>query len=80
MATFHLTVARVGAKLFDGEAVSISLPGSEGMLEVLAHHKAFVSPLKKGVLRITTPDGAKTHHEVEGGVVEVSHNQATVLL
>jgi F-type H+-transporting ATPase subunit epsilon len=80
MNTFHLTVARVGENLFNGEALSVSLPGSEGMLEILAHHKAFVAPLKKGVLSITAPDGAKTQHEVQGGIVEVSHNQATVLL
>lgn len=80
MNTFHLTVARVGENLFNGEALSVSLPGSEGMLEILAHHKAFVAPLKKGVLRITTLDGTETRHEVEAGVVEVSHNQATVLL
>lgn len=80
MATFHLTVARVGENIFDGEALSVSLPGSEGLLEILAHHKPFVAPLKKGLVRITAADGKKTNVEISDGVVEVSHNQATVLL
>lgn len=79
--TFHLTVARVGENLFDGEAVSVHLPGKEGSFTVLANHEAFVSELKVGEAQIEAADG--THHHVEiphGGIAEVSANQATVLL
>ena len=79
--TFHLTVARVSENVFDGEALSVLLPGKEGVFEVLANHEAFVSELRIGQARITAADG--THYHVEmphGGVAEVSGNQATVLL
>jgi F-type H+-transporting ATPase subunit epsilon len=71
----------VGENLFDGEAQSISLPGSEGRFEILALHEAFVSELKNGKARAVAADGS--HHAFDiptGGIAEVSHNQATVLL
>ncbi len=79
--TFHLTVARVGENIFDGEAKSVVLPGEEGVFTVMAHHEAFVTPLKAGQAKITDANG--TTHQVEipeGGIAEVSHNQATIIL
>lgn len=79
--TFHLTVAKVGENLFDGEAISVVLPGAEGVFTVLANHEAFVSPLKPGEIRIEAADGQKQTIILEGqGLAEVSANQATVLL
>ena len=80
--TFHLTIARIGENLFDGEAESATFPGTEGEFTVLANHEAFVSPLRKGVIRYTA-DGTEQEVTVErdgAAVVEVSMNQATVLL
>ncbi len=81
MKTFHLTIARVGENLFDGEAVSVALPGEGGAFEVLALHEALVSPLKGGEVRVTTPSGEHRYFELPGGgIAEISGNQATVLL
>ncbi len=81
MKTFHLTVAKVGENLFDGEAISVSLPGSEGVFQILAEHEAFVSELKNGEMRIKAADDRMHYVTISrGGIVEVSHNQATVLL
>jgi F-type H+-transporting ATPase subunit epsilon len=78
---FHLTIARVGENLFDGEAVSVLLPGADGTFEVLAGHEAFVSPLKEGEAHVVAENGEKYHFELaHGGIAEVSQNQATVLL
>ncbi|MBY0110513.1 F0F1 ATP synthase subunit epsilon [Patescibacteria group bacterium] len=79
--TFHLTVARVGENIFDGEAVSVTLPGSEGVFTVLAGHEPFVSELKEGEARIEAVNGEKHHVPIhDGGVAEISGGQATVLL
>lgn len=81
MKTFHLTIAHVGENLFDGEAVSVSLPGNDGTFEVLAEHEAFVSLLKHGTIHLRTSDNQKQSFDVPiSGVAEVSLNQATVLL
>lgn len=79
--TFHLTVAKVGENLFDGEAVSTTLPGTEGIFQILPHHEAFVSELKEGEAHIKGADGQLYRFSIEkGGIAEVSKNQATVLL
>lgn len=76
---FHLTVARVGETVFDGAAVSVTLPGKEGVFTVLAGHEAFVSELGEGEAVIETESG-ETKIAIEKGVAEVSGGQATVLL
>lgn len=79
--TFNLTIAKVGENLFDGDAVSATVPGSEGVLTVLANHEAFVSTLKPGIILFTDAEGKDHRLEVvTDGVLEVSNNQATVLL
>jgi F-type H+-transporting ATPase subunit epsilon len=81
MKTFHLTVAKVGENLFDGEAEFATLPGVEGEFTVLAHHEPFVSELKAGGVKIKDASGTMHSLSVAGsGIAEVSHNQATVLL
>jgi len=81
MRTFHLTVARVGENLFDGEAISATLPGSEGVFQILAGHEAFVSELAAGSIQVKAADEQTYHFEIpQGGLAEVSHNQATILL
>lgn len=79
--SFHLTVARVGENIFEGDAVSVSAQGSEGMFQILAGHEAFVSDLVKGEIQVKAADEQMYHFETpHGGLVEVSHAQVTVLL
>ena len=79
--TFHLTVARVGENLFDGEAVSATLPGKDGVFQILAEHEPFVSELVPGEMRVKAADEQAYHFELpKGGIAEVSRNQATILL
>lgn len=80
MKSFRLTIAKVGENLFDGEAVSVTLPGAEGVFTVLAHHEPFVSELKKGEIRLTDAEGNKQSYQIDRGVAEIADNRATVLL
>lgn len=79
--TFNLTIAKVGENFFDGEAISATFPGAEGVFTVLANHEAFVSTLTQGEISFVDAEG-KTHTigVPKDGVTEVSNNQATVLL
>ncbi len=81
MRTFHLTIARVGENLFDGEAVSATLPGKDGVFQILAEHEPFVSELAPGEMRVKAADEQSYHFELpKGGIAEVSRGQATILL
>lgn len=79
--SFHLTIAKVGENLFDGEAFSASLPGSEGVFQILADHEAFVCELMSGEIRVKGADDQSYRFlTTQGGIAEISRNQATILL
>lgn len=79
--TFHLTIASPHTSFFDGEAISVTLPGQEGDFTVLGAHTPFVTVLREGSAFVRTNAGEeKTFEMVQGAVVEVSRNVTTVLL
>ena len=80
MKTFHLRIASVSEARFDGEAESVTLPGAGGEFTVLAHHEPLVSTLKAGEIRIRDAKGGAHTVAVQSGVVEISGNQAIVLI
>lgn len=81
MKTFHLTIAKIGENLFDDDVKSVILPGKDGVFQVLANHEAFISELVKGELVVkTSGDKIEKFSLLEGGIAEISNNQATVLL
>lgn len=75
----HVRISKVGQSLFDGEAKSLSLPGSEGDMTILAHHAPIITALRKGTMTVATKEGTQSF-EVEKGLVEVSNNEVIVLL
>jgi F-type H+-transporting ATPase subunit epsilon len=77
----RVVIAKVNEVLFDGEAVSMTLPGAEGELTVLGEHEPLVTTLKEGVItvRVSNNDPEQTF-PIVGGVLEVRRDGATVIL
>lgn len=75
----RLTISRVDGPVFDGEVISVAVPGVDGDMEILADHTALISPLKSGQIVIRKTDGMETH-DITSGTLEISHNQATILI
>ncbi len=65
--------------VFEGNAVSISLPGSGSPFQVLKGHAPIVSTLDKGQIKIDTGSGKKIF-ESNGGFTEVNNNVVSVLV
>lgn len=76
----QVAITRVDGALFEGGVRSVTVPGSEGEMTLLAHHKALISALKAGEVRIEKADGTKEVFTVEKGTIEVSNNAATILV
>lgn len=76
----HVTVARVDGPVFNGEVISLTVPGSEGEMTLLADHVPLISVLKKGVVTVRKSDNGEESFPIERGTLEVSRNQATVLI
>lgn len=76
-----LVIAKVNETLFEGEAHSLTAPGAAGEMTVLAHHEPIITTLKKGELRVhLAPDDEPRRFAIEGGVLEVGPQGATVIL
>lgn len=74
----NLEIITPDRKVFGGEAVAVTFPGTEGQFQVLNDHAPLVSTLGKGEVVIDTGAGKQTL-VVDGGVVEVLHNNILVL-
>ncbi len=66
-------------KLYSGEIINLSLPGSKGPFMILKNHAPIISTLEQGVIRILEADGKKTSFKVDGGVIEAKNNKIIVL-
>lgn len=67
------------AKLFDGEVLSIELPGTNGRFEILNDHAPIISTLTAGEISIALDKGQSESFEIHGGVIEMQNNKIIVL-
>ena len=65
---------------YSGEVTSLMAPGEIGYLGILADHAPLVTPLKKGRISVRLVDRSERVWEIDRGFLEVSRNQATLLV
>jgi F-type H+-transporting ATPase subunit epsilon len=65
-------------KVYEGEANSVTLPGTLGQFEILNNHAPIISTLEDGKLIIRN-SGKEEVFLIQGGVVECLNNVVTVL-
>ena len=75
----HIVIAKVDQVFFDGEADSLTAPGRDGEMTILGEHMPLVTTLKPGVLVVRT-SSKEQQYPIDGGVLEVRHDGATVIL
>ena len=66
------------SQVFEGDITSVTVPGTSGSFEVLENHAPIVSTLERGKVVVRTGSGEQIINII-GGVVEVIHNNVTVL-
>lgn len=80
-STAQLTISSVNKQLFSGEVFSVTVPGAAGDMTILPHHAALISLLKKGTIRvIPASDTGEQTFDIDGGALETSNNQITILV
>ena len=75
-----LTISRVDGPVFDGEVISVAVPGAAGDMELLAGHESIISPLHSGEVRVKKADGTSEAFALKSGTLELSNNHATILI
>ena len=75
-----LTIARVDGPVFDGEVISVAVPGAAGDMQLMAGHESIISPLHSGEVRVKKADGSTESFALKAGTLELSNNHATILI
>ena len=76
-----ILIAKVDETLYDGEALSLTVPGAEGEMTVLSNHVPLITTLKQGTIRVReNKDSDPIYFHIENGILEINHNGATVIL
>ena len=76
----HVVIAQVSEVFFDGEAESMTVPGAEGEMTILGEHMPLITILKEGTITVRAATGEAREFKIQGGVLEVRHDGATVVL
>lgn len=80
MNTLHLIISSVSENLYDGPAVSATLPGAAGVMTVLPNHEPLISTLKAGTITVRIPGKEEQVFAITSGVLEISGERAVVLV
>lgn len=73
-----LDIVTPDKKVFQGEVIAVTFPGSDGEFQILSNHAPLISALGKG--KVTIKASGKTEElTIDGGVVEVLDNNIVVL-
>ena len=76
-----VVIAKVDEVLFEGQAISLTVPGADGEMTVLGHHMPLITTLKAGEARVRlAPNAEPKVFPISGGVLEVRADGATVIL
>lgn len=78
--TLHLVISSVSENLYDGPALSATLPASAGECTILPHHEPLVTTLKEGTIIVRIPNKETRAFPITSGVLEVSGARAVVLV
>lgn len=76
----QLSIAKVDGPVFSGQVISVTVPGTEGEMTLLADHSPLMSVLRAGTIIARKADGTSEEFKAESGTLEVSHNIVTILL
>ena len=66
-------------KLFEGEVISVQVPGKSGRFEMLNNHMPIVSSLNKGSIKITDSNNKTQEIKINSGVIELKNNSIIIL-
>lgn len=76
----HLSIYSLQETIFEGEAISVSLPTPLGQMTVLDRHVPMVSVLSLGEIHCTLADATVKNFPFHGGILEVRPESNVVVL
>jgi F-type H+-transporting ATPase subunit epsilon len=80
--SFRLEIMASDHMVYDGEAVSVSLPTTEGSVGILANHSNLIMAVVPGILEYVPAESGAVRETVvvSGGLLKVENNEVMVLV
>jgi F-type H+-transporting ATPase subunit epsilon len=69
----QITVLTPDNKIFEGEVVSVKVPGTMGQFQILKNHAPIVSSLEAGNVEIVTAIGTHQYYDTESGTIQTAN-------
>lgn len=80
MNTFTLKIIACDNVFYDGECVSLTFPGFDGQIGILANHIDMTTTVEVGEIHFKLPDGTSHTAIVSDGLLTVEKNCVTILV
>ena len=80
METFKLEILTPNGEIYNGNVVSVVLPGEEGEFGVLAKHASLTTLLTTGVIDVEKEDKSVEAIVINWGVVQVDEEKVIILV
>jgi F-type H+-transporting ATPase subunit epsilon len=80
MDKFKLEILTPNGEIYNGDAVSVVLPGQEGEFGVLAGHASLTTLLEAGVVDVEKEDKSVEAIVINWGVVQVDEEKVIILV
>ncbi len=81
MATsFKLHICDADGIFFDGDAESVVVPSSDGLVGIMARHRNEVFSVEPGPFKYKTPDGVEHHAFVSSGMMRIEDGDVLLLV
>ncbi|HEY5536427.1 MAG TPA: ATP synthase F1 subunit epsilon [Ignavibacteria bacterium] len=75
----HLEIITTDRKIFNGDVISVTAPGTLGEFQVLYNHAPLVSTLDIGRIKIVGTSKNEEVYASSGGILEVRDNKIIIL-
>lgn len=79
MKTYRAEILTPDGPVFEGEVVSVILPGSDGIFQILQNHASLMSTLEIGEVVVRKENDQIERYAISGGFVDVNHNKLILL-
>ena len=79
MNTYKLIISTPDGSVFDDNAESLVVRGTEGELAVMAGHIPFITAVKSGKCKVTLSEENERTATIGGGILTVQNDKTTLL-
>ena len=80
MKEFYLEILTPSKKVFEGNVLSVTLPGTVGEFQILHDHAPIISSLEVGRMKLRSTSEAESVYAISNGVAEGLKNKVLILV